>query len=179
MTELGNEVVNKIYEATYDEILSDIERATDNCDDDVRKKWICAKYVDRKFVLPLKDARKGNELLPPHLMPTSPNKWSVKKSRRRTVTKRYVYVIFIKFNCYILIKLNIFNIRNLNNNIDTKITTKENALMSEDEKEVNEGILMLGDKLQDSTIPVQCTLFSNSDQESTSGEEDVLGKLLY
>lgn len=58
-----------------------------------------------------------------------------------------------------------------------KITTKENALMSEDEKEVNEGILMLGDKLQDSTIPPQCTLFSNSDQESTSGEEDVLGKL--
>lgn len=59
-----------------------------------------------------------------------------------------------------------------------KINTKENALMCEDEKEVNEGILMLGDKLQDSTIPVQCNLFSNSDQESTSGEEDVLGNLI-
>lgn len=88
MTELGNEVVNKIYEATYDEILSDIERASDNCDDDIRKKWIFAKYVDKKFVLPLKDVKRGNELLPPHLLPSSPNKWSVKKSRRRTVTKR-------------------------------------------------------------------------------------------
>lgn len=88
MAELGNEVVNKIYEATYDEILSDIERATDNCDDDVRKKWIYAKYVERKFVLPLKDAKMGNELLPPNLLPISPNKWSVKKSRRRSATKR-------------------------------------------------------------------------------------------
>lgn len=88
MMELGNEVVNKIYEATYDDVLSDIDRAMDNCDDEVRKKWIYAKYVERKFVLPLKDERKGNELLPPNLLPTSPSKWSVKKNRRRAVTKR-------------------------------------------------------------------------------------------
>lgn len=88
MTELGNEVVNKIYEATFDEILSDIERASDNCDDDIRKKWIYAKYIERKFVLPLKDMRRGNELLPPSLLPSSPNKWSVKKSRRRAASKR-------------------------------------------------------------------------------------------
>jgi hypothetical protein len=63
-----------------------------------------------------------------------------------------------------------------NNNIDMKITTKEHD-NSEDEKEVNEGILMLGESLLDTlAIPVQCNLFSNSDQESTSGEEDVLGK---
>lgn len=86
MTELGNDVVNKIYEATYDELLSDIERATENCDDDIRKKWICAKYVDKKFVLPLTDGRKTETLLPPNLVP-SPNKWSVKKNRRRTVRR--------------------------------------------------------------------------------------------
>lgn len=63
-----------------------------------------------------------------------------------------------------------------NNNNDMKITTKEHD-NSEDEKEINEGILMLGDKLLDNTsMPVSCNLFSNSDQESTSGEEDVLGK---
>lgn len=57
-----------------------------------------------------------------------------------------------------------------------KITTKEHD-NNEDEKEINEGILMLGDTLLESaSIPVQCNLFSNSDQESTSGEEDVLGK---
>ncbi|KAL7026934.1 hypothetical protein ACKWTF_005239 [Chironomus riparius] len=147
MTELGNEVVNKIYEATYDEILSDIERATENCDDEVRKKWIYAKYVDRKFVLPLTEQK--TELLPPNLLP-SPSKWSVKKNRRRT-SRRSTH----------------------NNNNDTKITTKEHD-NSEDEKEINEGILMLGDKLLDTSMPVACNLFSNSDQESTSGEEDVL-----
>lgn len=63
------------------------------------------------------------------------------------------------------------------NNNDTRITTKEHD-NSEDEKEINEGILMLGDKLlETSSIPVSCNLFSNSDQESTSGEEDVLGKI--
>lgn len=86
MNELGNEVVNKIYEATYSDLLSDIERATEFCDDDIRKKWIYAKYVDKKFILPLNDDSKKTELLPSNLLP-SPSKWSVKKYRRR-VTKR-------------------------------------------------------------------------------------------
>lgn len=85
MMELGNEIVNKIYEGNYDELLSDVERATDNCDDDVRKKWIFAKYVDRKFVLPFNDGKK-TDLLPPNLLP-SPNKWSVKKHRRRAARR--------------------------------------------------------------------------------------------
>lgn len=84
MMELGNEVVNKIYEGTYN-MLSDIERATENCDDDVRKKWIAAKYVDKKFVLPLNDST-NIELLPPNLLP-SPSKWSVKKHRRRAARR--------------------------------------------------------------------------------------------
>lgn len=88
MTELGNEIVNKIYEATYDEVLSEIDRASENCEDETRKKWIYAKYVERKFVLPLKDDKKGDELLPPNLLPTSPNKWSIKKNRRRSASKR-------------------------------------------------------------------------------------------
>lgn len=66
----------------------------------------------------------------------------------------------------------------MNNNNDLKITSKEHD-NSEDEKEVNESILMLGNRLVDtnySLIPESCHLFTNSDQESTSGEEDVLGK---
>lgn len=85
MMELGNETVNKIYEACYDELLSDIERATETCDDDVRKKWIHAKYVDKKFVLPLNESKK-TDLLPPNLLP-SPCKWSVKKHRRRAARR--------------------------------------------------------------------------------------------
>lgn len=34
---------------------------------------------------------------------------------------------------------------------------------------------MLGNKLQDSIVPVACNLFTNSDQESTDGEDEVLG----
>ena len=52
-------------------------------------------------------------------------------------------------------------------------------MASEDEKEVNEGILMLGNKLQDSIVPVACNLFTNSDQESTDGEDEVLGNFSY
>lgn len=85
MMELGNEIVNKIYEGTYNELLSDIDRATESCDDDVRKKWIFAKYVDKRFLLPLNDTKKI-ELLPPNLLPL-PSKWSVKKHRRRAARR--------------------------------------------------------------------------------------------
>lgn len=71
--------------------------------------------------------------------------------------------------------------RHINNNNDLKITSKEHD-NSEDEKEVNESILILGDRLVDSSyslIPESCNLFTNSDQESTSGEEDVLGEFYY
>jgi Arf-GAP with coiled-coil, ANK repeat and PH domain-containing protein len=85
MMELGNEVVNKVYEATYDDLMSDVERATENCDDDIRKKWIIAKYAERKFVLPLSDNKK-TELLPPNLLP-SPSKWTIKKYRRRAARR--------------------------------------------------------------------------------------------
>lgn len=74
--------------------------------------------------------------------------------------------------------MNILN-RHVTNNNDTRITSKEHD-NSEDEKEINESILMLGDRLLDSSyslIPEACSLFTNSDQESTSGEEDVLGEL--
>lgn len=67
-----------------------------------------------------------------------------------------------------------------NNNNDVKITSKEHD-NSSDEKEVNESILVLGDRLTESNYvcvaPDTNGLFSTSDQESTSGEEDVLGQL--
>ncbi|CRK87513.1 CLUMA_CG001314, isoform A [Clunio marinus] len=108
-------------------------------------------HYSKKFVLPLNDENKKTELLPPNLLP-SPSKWSVKKHRRRAAR------------------------RHINNNNDMKITSKEHD-NSEDEKEINESILILGNCLIDSNyslIPETCSLFTNSDQESTSGEEDVL-----
>lgn len=71
-------------------------------------------------------------------------------------------------------------IRHKNKSNDLKITSKEHN-NSEDEKEINEGILILGNRFFDSSyslIPETCELFTSSDQESTSGEEDVLGEFL-
>jgi Arf-GAP with coiled-coil, ANK repeat and PH domain-containing protein len=169
MMELGNEVVNKVYEATYDDLMSDIERATENCDDDIRKKWIIAKYTEKKFVLPLCDNKK-TELLPPNLLP-SPSKWSVKKYRRRAARRFVGGLEEVRGD-----QLSLH--RHIINNNDTKITSKEHD-NSGDEKEVNESILVLGDRFIDSSysgIPESCNLFTASDQESTSGEEDVLGE---
>ena len=66
-----------------------------------------------------------------------------------------------------------------NNNPTYKITNKEQQNAEDGEKEVNESILILGDGLLDSSYTLLTeanNLFSLSDQESTSGEEDLLGK---
>lgn len=53
MAELGNSVVNSIYEALP--VPSDITKATPKCNGNVREAWIKFKYIDRKFVKPLTD----------------------------------------------------------------------------------------------------------------------------
>ncbi|XP_055687593.1 arf-GAP with coiled-coil, ANK repeat and PH domain-containing protein 2 [Lutzomyia longipalpis] len=89
MTELGNGVVNRIYEANADG--EDIQRATEDCDIAVREAWIKAKYVERRFVASLTSitdalcaesarsfaatSRRGRAF--------QAARWSVKKMRRR------------------------------------------------------------------------------------------------
>ncbi|XP_011163898.2 arf-GAP with coiled-coil, ANK repeat and PH domain-containing protein 2 [Solenopsis invicta] len=80
MAELGNSVVNSIYEALP--IPSDITKATPKCNGNVREAWIKFKYVDRKFVKSLTD------VIPTGQHHTSREqmrfrKWSVRKLRRR------------------------------------------------------------------------------------------------
>lgn len=60
--ELGNNVINDIYEANYsesNEVGSDEEsqsiqvcRATSDCDINVREAWIKRKYIDKAYVIP-------------------------------------------------------------------------------------------------------------------------------
>lgn len=50
MMELGNQIVNRVYEGRIDD---EIQRATETCEDSVREAWIKAKYVQKRFVLPL------------------------------------------------------------------------------------------------------------------------------
>lgn len=85
MIELGNEVVNKVYEGNYHSATSDVERATENCEQSVREKWIKAKYIDKRFVLPFFSHDLDLDFSGIPLMPPSkPNKWSLKKIRRRS-----------------------------------------------------------------------------------------------
>ncbi|XP_024939571.1 arf-GAP with coiled-coil, ANK repeat and PH domain-containing protein 2 isoform X2 [Cephus cinctus] len=79
MAELGNTVVNNVYEALP--IPPDITRATAKCNANIREAWIKAKYVDRKFVKPLSSVKNADQ----HTSRESMHfrKWSVRKLRRR------------------------------------------------------------------------------------------------
>ncbi|CAH0555934.1 unnamed protein product [Brassicogethes aeneus] len=85
MAELGNNVVNKIYEANVPE---DFTRASEDCIGAVRESWIRAKYVDKKFVKGLPQfgndgspSSQNNRTSRASLMEV--RKWSVRKMRRR------------------------------------------------------------------------------------------------
>lgn len=60
MMELGNNKINDIYEANYNENsggddesqFKKIIRATTDCDINVRETWIKTKYIDKAFVIP-------------------------------------------------------------------------------------------------------------------------------
>ncbi|XP_054009388.1 arf-GAP with coiled-coil, ANK repeat and PH domain-containing protein 2 isoform X2 [Hylaeus anthracinus] len=79
MAELGNTVVNNVYEALP--IPSDIVRATPKCNGNIREAWIRAKYVDHKFVKPLSNIISSGQHASRDKMHF--RKWSVRKLRRR------------------------------------------------------------------------------------------------
>ncbi|XP_025083083.1 arf-GAP with coiled-coil, ANK repeat and PH domain-containing protein 2-like isoform X3 [Pomacea canaliculata] len=74
MLELGNEVVNRCYEANVDESIA--PRATPSCSRAQREAWITAKYVKRAFVSKLDQVTmpSGNKI----------RGWSVRKKIRRS-----------------------------------------------------------------------------------------------
>ncbi|KAK2575979.1 hypothetical protein KPH14_007340 [Odynerus spinipes] len=78
MAELGNTVVNNVYEALP--IPANMVKATPKCNSNIREAWIRAKYVDRMFVKPL-----TNIITSEHSNQEQKHfrKWSVRKLRRR------------------------------------------------------------------------------------------------
>lgn len=88
MIELGNDVINKIYESntSSDHTLT---RATENCDITVRENWIKAKYIEKKFVLPFKRFSEIEMLDSANAEKKNPSQWSIRKRRRRSL-KKYV-----------------------------------------------------------------------------------------
>lgn len=159
MAELGNELVNKIYEAN---ILDGYTKPSEHCTGSVREIWIKAKYVDRKFV----------KSLPTFQQSSSPSqnrnsrasfmevrKWSVRKMRRRprscdNVKKRK------KTNRSLddLRKNNQKPMEEANN--DKETTTQRQS----------ENVLLFGNDLEKQ--PIDGALYLDSDQESTGGEDN-------
>uniref|UniRef100_A0A2C9KZY6 Arf-GAP with coiled-coil, ANK repeat and PH domain-containing protein 2 n=1 Tax=Biomphalaria glabrata TaxID=6526 RepID=A0A2C9KZY6_BIOGL len=78
MLEIGNDVVNRIYEAEVDETIA--ARATPDCNRTVRESWIRAKYFQRAFIKKLPGVNKSNVL----------RKWSVRKKTRRSSSQSFL-----------------------------------------------------------------------------------------
>lgn len=65
MMELGNDIVNNIYESKYTVVPIDsesqamhVEHATSDCNTSVREIWIKAKYIQKAFVSPIDELRR-------------------------------------------------------------------------------------------------------------------------
>lgn len=186
MMELGNQVVNKVYEARYKEYDADgtndrIQKATDGCDIAVREAWIKAKYVDKRFVLPLLNAnciqrKRSNEKLNDdgdddddaagseacgedgvtmRDSSVSAKRWSVRRVRRRPNSRnRSTFVISPK----------------------TNVVGEEDATSSQSETSAG-SLLIVGKDLTAEPLQTEEFELVSSDQESTGGEDNnVLGK---
>lgn len=148
MMELGNEIVNRIYEAQVDD---NVVRATENCDGTIRENWIKAKYVEKRFVLPMdgglaKKMDSVNDLSVPRL---TVRKWSVEEWRRRPKSKSRE-------------KLRAFQ-------------EETGSIASGKSGDSSGSVLVIGKDLCKSSALKEDFALS-SDQESTGGEDNMFGE---
>lgn len=158
MMELGNQIVNRVYEARVDE---SVQRATDHCDDGVREAWIKAKYVEKRFVVPILDNNVTSDkeaTLPEDngssIMSSKPlvaRRWSVRRLRRRPKTKSRT------------------SSTNRGND-SSSMAVREEDNNSVKSSSSGSSILVVGKDLCDTLLKDELAL--SSDQESTGGEDD-------
>lgn len=148
MMELGNQIVNKVYEANVDK---NIQRATANCDSSVRESWIKAKYVDKRFVLPIGEDLAVAVTRDEKFTVKRPvvKRWSVRKLRRRPKSKP------------------------LPAPVNLSVCGEEDS-SSTASNQSGESVLFIGKDISD-PLPKEDFALS-SDQESTGGEDNNLGK---
>lgn len=148
MMELGNAIVNRIYEA---HVANDLQRATLNCDQAVRESWIKAKYIEKRFVNKLAISVPDSVASVNHngatdsdnlSKRTNPMRWSVKKWRRKRPEKE---------------------------------NTSSNASSSGVSMSTDLDVAIIGENLEDPLHERISWDEWNSDQDSTSGDEDILG----
>ncbi|KAM7363974.1 centaurin beta 1A isoform 1-T1 [Cochliomyia hominivorax] len=172
MMELGNAVVNRIYESRIGENC-ELKPATENCEISVREAWIKAKYVEKRFVcgmpkptdylssetaevLSIDSGEMGKRAT---LSLGAPRKWAVKKFRRRRHRERKRQ-------------------RSSSKSSDDPVIDDEED--DDDDESINipsmslsisrEDLLIVGDDLGLETYETPGIL--GSDQESTEGENE-------
>ncbi|KAH8331299.1 hypothetical protein KR067_013657, partial [Drosophila pandora] len=182
MMELGNEVINKIYEARVGENC-DLRQPTEQCGIGVREAWIKAKYVERRFVCGMP---KPQELLASEtaevlsissglleegdtsvkkratLSLGGTRKWSVKKYRRRRQQRPLPKTLSDDPSIY--------NTCKTGDELDDDDDDESINIPSMSLSISRDDLLVIGDDLELDTFETPCIL--GSDQESTEGESD-------
>ncbi|XP_055377406.1 arf-GAP with coiled-coil, ANK repeat and PH domain-containing protein 2 [Condylostylus longicornis] len=149
MMELGNDIINKIYEANYTEE-SGILQATENCENAIREAYIKAKYIEKKFVCQIDsvaiemglNAEGGNS---ENDQSDESKKWGVKKFRRRH-----------RKDSSSKSDDDSINFPSMNLNLS------------------REHLLLVGENLNNSTVQCDNRGILGSDQESTEGEDNII-----
>ncbi|KAJ8914563.1 hypothetical protein NQ315_010027, partial [Exocentrus adspersus] len=173
MAELGNSLVNKIYEAN---VPDDFVRASEHCIGAVREAWIRAKYVDKVFVQKLPQFDKSSpssRTSRASLMEV--RKWSVRKMRRRPRScdkrdkKKLSKSVEDLADKIVKITESVENAESSSTCSDKDVDTssecsKRNSLRK------RTSILLFGKDLDKQ--PIDGAIDLSSDQESTGGEDD-------
>ncbi|XP_037947536.1 arf-GAP with coiled-coil, ANK repeat and PH domain-containing protein 2 isoform X2 [Teleopsis dalmanni] len=171
MMELGNDVINRIYEARIGEHC-ELKVPTENCEISVREAWIKAKYVEKRFVCAMPKPHEllasetaeilsidsgGGEGSSIHKLDTTSlcktlslgaRKWAVKKYRRRGHRKR---------------KRSSSKSDEDDDNESLDIPSMSLSISRED-------LLVIGEELTTECLSMPAIL--GSDQESTEGENE-------
>lgn len=178
MMELGNQVVNNIYEARVDD---SIQRATEKCDSSIREAWIKAKYIERRFVLPLSEPStvsststalmddcnscsdtERQERQEKNARKPAVRRWSVRKLRRRPKSKQSSPTDAAAVASG--------SSMSLKNNVKRMSVFDEDSVSSISNQS-GESLLVLGKDIGGDPLPKEDFALS-SDQESTGGEDN-------
>ncbi|KAK4875509.1 hypothetical protein RN001_011931 [Aquatica leii] len=149
MAELGNTIVNKIFEAN---VPIDFVRASPNCAGSVREMWIKAKYVEKCFIKKLPEFSSSPQRSS-RMSLSKVKKWSVRKLRRRPKS------------CDNKKASKLLEEATSTNN-DSKNSNEEKSKDPDNES----NILLFGGDLEKQALDSSFSL--SSDQESTGGEDN-------
>ncbi|CAH0715669.1 unnamed protein product, partial [Brenthis ino] len=146
MAELGNKIVNLIYEANTEG--TTITRATPDCEASVREAWIRAKYVKLEFVKNIVSSMTDSIQESPL---RNGRRWSVRRARRRVRVPPSVPE----------------TIKDEKSDANSNTSVSESSTKSDGSPVLLIGTELSGERPVDLGLP--------SDHDSTEGEDDDLG----